>query len=192
MDTAFRQALTRYASRDVDLASRKGGGFSVTVACVKCGSPKEAMTTGTLLNPQTIASRLRQRGWQIGHRNLCPEHKTTKRKTAVTTQTPPPTSDKAREAKRLAMMSLDEYFNSTTGQYCEGKNDSVIGKDCDLAVTVVANLREEFYGSLRAPTEFERLLADARAHLTALETARSEAQATISKLDRYAVAQGWA
>lgn len=191
MTPAFREALSRYASPNVNLTPRKGGGFIVTVECLQCGSPQEAMTTGTMLNPQTIASKLRQRGWQIGHRTLCPDHKFKTRKSEVTTQAQPHTSDKAREAKRLAMMSLDDYFDAATGQYRDGKNDETIGKDCGLAPTVVAKLREEFYGSLRAPTDFERLLADARARLTALEVTRSEAQATISKLDRYAVAQGW-
>ena len=110
----------------------------------------------------------------------------------MNTQVSPQISNKARESKRLAMMSLDDYFDAASGQYREGKNDEVIGKDCGLAVTVVAKLREEFYGPLRAPTEFERLLSDARAHLTALEATRSDAQATISRLDSYAVSQGWA
>lgn len=193
ISTAFRESLNRYASREVDLTPRKGGGFMITVRCLHCDLPHEAMAIGTLMAPQAIASKLRDRGWQIGHRTLCPTHKSMKRNTPMTTtQTPLHTSEKAREAKRLVMMSLDDYFDAAKGQYRDGKNDAAIGKDCGLAVSVVAKLRDEFYGPLRAPTEFENLLSEGHSRMKELEAARSNAQATMGKLESYAKAQGWA
>jgi hypothetical protein len=191
MTPAFREALSRYASPDVNLVPRKGGGFTVSAQCRECGLPQEALSMGTLMNPQIIASKLRQRGWQIGHHNLCPDHKSKKRNDTMTAQLAPPASDKAREAKRLVMMSLDDYFDPATGQYRDGKGDAAIGRDCGLATSVVTKLREEFYGPLRAPTEFERLLAEARQRLADLDVIRSETHAAIGKLDSYAKAQGW-
>lgn len=59
-------------------------------------------------------------------------------------------TEKARAAKRQAMMYLDDYFGGD-GRWTEGHTDATCAETVGLSVDAVKQIREEFYGPL-SPT----------------------------------------
>ena len=196
---AYRDALKRYVSRNASIDSRQGGGFVVRVKCEECESDLDALQTGTLLGPQALASKLRQRGWRLGTHNLCPEHKHLRKKIVMRLSATPanalpalPSTDKAREAKRLALVGLDESFVIDTGQYKGDKSDESIGKEVGLAAAAVAKLREELYGPLMPTGEFIKLRQELAAKIIEIDAIKNGVLAALRRLDGIAVQRGWA
>lgn len=200
MKTTFSDALSRYVGRDAKIVSKVGGGLLLKLWCEGCKQEHDALNTGTQMNPQAYASLLRSRGWRIGKHNLCPDYQKVRRPSVI--NSPPlrvvesPTqslnsTDKAREAKRLAIMSLEDYFDIPSGSYRAGKSDAIIGKDCGLAEAAVAKLREEVYGPLKPPSELLELHQAVTKAKTEIERLRTEIGSYAHRLTGLAKKQGW-
>lgn len=86
------------------------------------------------------------------------------------------TSDAARVAKRAVMQWLDEAFDVAKGTYNAGVSDETIAKETGLSAGKVKELREEFYGSLREPSE----LAACREEIAAI---KRHAEARIAEIE---------
>ena len=67
------------------------------------------------------------------------------------------TTNKARKAKRSAIEFLEEFFNDETGRFEEGCSDITIGEAVGLSPQVIATIREELFGELKAPSELENI-----------------------------------
>lgn len=184
-------------------------------------------TLNTRLPPEVLAKKLLQKGWTIGSRLLCPKHSTkTKAPTPApqeeiedmkqmnvisieqkalqvpVTQATPASSDAARSAKRAAMQWLDEAFDVTKGQYNSGVSDDTIAKETGLAPAKVKELREEFYGALKVPSELDALMREMAGIYTRLEQMNAEhsarheaivaaANAIDARIESLAKLNGW-
>lgn len=143
-------------------------------------------------HPDHVVKRMLQAGWTIGSKPVCPEHGR-KEKVAGNDKgnndvnTPAPieapsmsASDKARAARREALEWLSESFDTATGTYKAGVSDASIANETGIAVKAVADLRAEFYGPLREPSE----IADLRAILVEILAKGDSLQAEIAALHR--------
>lgn len=197
--TISTDSINRYVSRGAYVESRQGGGFTVNLKCEDCDHDHAALHIGTVLGPQAIASKLRQRGWRIGTHSRCPDHKHVRNETVnaplpkplIVLPTPVTSTEKAREAKRLAMMALEEAFVIETGQYRDGKTDTSIGKEYGLAVAAVAKMREEFFGPLKPTGEFTKMREELAAKVAQIDALKNDVSAALRRLDGIAVQRGW-
>lgn len=144
--------------------------------------------------PDQVVKRMLQAGWTIGSKPVCPEHGRKKKVSSndkgnhdVNTTAPVEAlsvsaSDKARAARREALEWLSESFDTATGTYKAGVSDASIAHETGIAVKAVADLRAEFYGPLREPSE----VADLRAILAEIMAKGNSLQTEIAALHRRA------
>lgn len=169
--TGLRRELHREAAIHEGL-----DGMHVWLPCVNCG-PMQAFHMRGKLPPDVIRNKLLDQGWSFnGNRKaVCPKHKPARRERPVseTVETPVTStedkaaaSDRAKRAKRDAIMLLDDVFDVAKGCYKPGENDESVGKVVGLSLQAVATIREEFYGPIKRPPELDALFA-------ALENAQS-------------------
>jgi hypothetical protein len=168
-------------------------------------------------SPDVAAKRLLRAGWTIGKHLTCPEHTRKKRAPEpkiiikeelmpdvlpAAVDLPPPTvtakappSDRARAAQREALNWLTESFNVEKGTYAKDVSDLTIAKETGLATAVVAKLREDFYGPLKAPgeiEEFRNALKNLRDDISAQgETLRQAVRTLELRLDRLCEKNNW-
>lgn len=129
---------------------------------------------------EAVKKLLTNRGWRLwGKKAWCPEHNTKTEKEEETevevpsnvvemaAKTPAPVdgSQRAKVAKREAMLWLGEVFDEAKGRYKDGHSDETVAKETNLSPAAIEKLREEFGFEIREPTEF----AQWRLELTALE-----------------------
>lgn len=125
-----------------------------------------------------IAKKVRAKGWQLhksGH--VCPLHKDEKMTdlkstTAIVPPAVVPASDKARVARREAILILADVFDVEKGQFRGKDNDASVANAVNLSTEAVSKLREEFYGPLKEPGElhlFRSQLVAAKASIDSLE-----------------------
>jgi hypothetical protein len=163
-------------------------------------------TSPNRIPPAMVAKKLKQAGWRLGQHVRCPEHN---RKTVIdavqggkSTMTDTMTTqatDKARTAKRLAMMELEDSFNVEKGQFKTGVSDASIAKELGVAEQVVAKLREEFYGPLKTPDGIEdvrkqlaEFTADHKRKMHELDTGFLEKISKLNnRLDALVAKNGW-
>lgn len=110
-----------------------------------------------------------------------------------------PASDAARKARRLVYMALEERYDDAAKRYRPGHSDATIAKELGVSVESVKATRESDFGPLGVPPELESMmgeLASAARDLEALRAATVAGQervaASIDKLHRLALANGWA
>jgi hypothetical protein len=202
------------------------GRSSVDIPCAVCGAwIEDAFHSANRMPPAKVAKSLKVRGWYIGNsanKHICPEHgkdrkemdnKPTHLKAVPSAQGSSTmamvvadvrATDKAKQAKRLAIDWLGEAFDVEAGQYKDATiTDASIGKDVGLSEKIVADLREEFFGPMKAPTEVRALMNEVRAAeakgtaLAAEFTAKmADVQKDISaidkRLDALVLKKGWA
>ena len=113
-------------------------------------------------------------------------------------------TDKAKQAKRLAYDWLTEAFDVAEGQYKDPTiTDASIAKDVGLSEKVIADLREEFFGPMKAPSEVRALMDEVRAAeqrgaalVTEFNTKMAGVQKDIiaidKRLDALMLKRGWA
>lgn len=199
----YTEALARYLPGAI--YRTEPGRHIVLLPCRCCPRPVEAFTSPNHIPPEQITRKLRERGWQIGRtatKHKCPNHeKEPTMKPSPAVAAPAPSPD-ARGARRAAMEWLGESFDLTAGRYQPGVSDATIAKEVGMAETAVAQLREEFFGPLREPSEIEAI----RAQLNMIEDQAStllsnaerlhsdlmaECRALAVKLDGLARNNGW-
>lgn len=175
--------------------------------------------------PEMLGKKLLRAGWTIGNHLLCPKHskkpkapeapqQETNDMPAVEAVKMPPlmtvqpsiitrdSSDAARTAKRAAMQWLDEAFDVAKGTYSPGVTDETIAKETGLAAAKVKELREEFYGALKVPSDIDELKREMAGFYAQLEqlnadhSARHEAlvaaaNATDARIEAIVQRNGW-
>lgn len=135
------------------------GRHVIMLPCRRCPRPVEAFTSPNHIPPEQIPQKLRARGWQVGRtaaKHQCPSHVKEKPMPPASpaAAAPVPTPD-ARAARRAAMDWLGESFDLTAGRYSPGVTDATIAREVGMSEAAVAQLREEFFGPLREPSEIE-------------------------------------
>lgn len=136
------------------------------LACAK-GCPETLVyRTRILLPVDVIASKIANMGWRLGSKSVCPNHHEREKPmpandahTAIAIVPKPPSMD-ARAARRDALAWLDEAFNIEQGRFRAGVSDETIGKEVGLSADAVAQLREEFYGPIKRPAEYDAIKAE--------------------------------
>lgn len=165
--------------------------------------------------PDAVAKRMLGAGWTIGRKLLCPKHSRKSKAPApepvkqeevmpdtvngieLTPPAKPATtvSDRARAAQREALNWLTESFNVEKGTYCKDVSDASIAKETGLAVNVIVQLREQFYGPLKAPSEIEEFrtaFKALRSEISAQGDKSRDAVRTLElRLDRLCEKHGW-
>lgn len=182
------------------------GRHVVMLPCRRCPGLVEAFSSPNHIPPEIIPQKIRERGWLIGRtaaKHQCPNHAKEKPMPSPSTAAaaPVPTPD-ARAAGRAAMDWLGESFDLTSGRYSPGVSDATIAKEVGMSELAIAQLREQFFGPLREPSEIEAI----RAQLNGLEDQAStlvgnaerlstsllaEVKEIGRKLDRLTQANGW-
>lgn len=150
----------------------------VDVPCNGCGKLVEgAFHCANKMPPDKIAKVLRTRGWFIGTRankHTCPrnDHPVPETITfddlqemveVVEVEIPAAgaaASDKAKMARRDTVLLLAEVFDVETGRFKTGESDASVAAVTGLSEKSVADLRVEFYGPLKMPTEIEGLFTE--------------------------------
>lgn len=153
-------------------------GIALTLTCRLCG-PIDAYVARNRVPPEAIVKTLRARGWALGKsaaKHLCPKphqeeqsmpDKLSARIVASHVVEPVLENSPAASAAKLAALDwLRESFKN--GRFTRGINDETISKEVGLSESAVAQLRKEFLGDIREPTEIEEL----RNELTAIAKAR--------------------
>jgi hypothetical protein len=171
--------------------------------------------------PDAVAKRMLGQGWTIGRKLLCPKHA---RKTKAIpapvpgeqeepmsepeialpahVELPPPAvtvkpvaSERAKAAQREALKWLDESFNIEKGTYAAGVSDATIAKEAGISTAAVAQLREQFFGPLKAPSEVEEMrlaFKTCRDKISATgDELRQMVRALELKLDRFCEKNNW-
>jgi len=155
-----------------EVFSLPGGGFNLKLWCCKCADNSTVYSQMKLPTDQ-FRKKLTQAGWHLHKRptlHQCPLH----RRQKETAPMPNPTkaggllesshialgvaaSEAARIARREAMLLIGDVFDIETGRYKAGESDATVSACTKLSEDAVAKLREEFYGSLKMPSELEAL-----------------------------------
>lgn len=140
------------------------------------------------LPADVIVKKMRQKNWACGRRLYCPDHNPAERNVKritreITNQLqenremagaeaanyaevpPSPTSEQAREARRMCHMMIEDKFDIVKGCYKDGYTDKKIADECGVSEHWVTRRRDEEFGPLKEPPEIEQ----ARAELDALE-----------------------
>jgi hypothetical protein len=202
------------------------GRSSIDIPCATCLKlVEDAYHSANRMPPAKVAKSLNARGWYIGNsgrKHICPEHRKGQGEMVENRQhlkAVPTTvgggsmvamvvadlraTDKAKQAKRLAYDWLGEAFDVEEGQYRDASiTDASIAKDVGLSEKVVADLREEFFGPMKAPSEVRALMNEVRAAeakgaaLAAEFTAKmadvqKEIIAIDKRLDTLVLKKGW-
>lgn len=177
---------------DVRVLSSATGPIKVVLTCEE-GDHDVEWTSANRIPAEQVAVKLKREGWTLGRHIRCPEHARPKRKKGdnvvelVTKNDQADASEKARTAKRLTMLALDESFQIDKGQYKPGVSDATIAKELGISEQTVAKLRIEFYGELKVPDGIEdvqRQVAELKAtYLRKQAELQTEFEQKLSKLD---------
>lgn len=187
---------------------RPGPRFTVLIQCSKCPEPVP-FTTNKMLPVEPMAKKIKQAGWMMKP-CLCPSCadmsappcEEEPRMAEPTPQSPPDRSAQARAASRAVLQWLDQSFDETNGRYRPGFSDKTISDETGSSEQWVKQIREQFYGPLKPPSEFDQLVQevgelkagadrleqDAKA---AAEVIRSAAAALERKLEGAFTKNGW-
>ena len=158
------------------------GRSSIDIPCAACLKlVEDAYHSANRMPPPKVAKSLKARGWYIGNsarKHICPAHLRGQKEMPEYLKPVPSGSgsviamvvadqaatDKAKQAKRLAYDWLVEAFDVAAGQYRDASiSDASIAKDVGLSEKVISDLREEFFGPMKAPTEVRALMDEVRA-----------------------------
>jgi hypothetical protein len=147
--------------------NQKADGFRVFVPCTKCGAT-EAFYMRNKIPPDQIANHMRRKGWRLegNKRATCPDHPVERKERPVMPTEPvtvaAPTisaSDRAKAARREAVMLLNDVFDTEKGCYRGGESDASVASVTGLAEAAVRALREEFGFEIKRPPELDALFA---------------------------------
>lgn len=147
----------------------------VDVPCGKCQRMVEgAHHCARRMPPDNIVKVLKTRGWTIGtsaKKHVCPNHRRKDHEmkglhmvetseTAIAASQVA-ASDAARCAKRAVLDWLGESFDVEAGRYkTEAVTDATIAKETGVSEATVKQLREDFFGPMKAPPELQTVLSE--------------------------------
>jgi hypothetical protein len=210
---AYFDRIRTAMGRALETYSTEGSGVTLTLKCEE--GHKVEWTSSNRIPGDTIASKLKRLGWRLGRHPRCPEHNGRKKQpepmeepemsknetklelvqTAPATQTQAQASEAARLAKRIVLGELETHFDDREMRYKPGHSDATIAKSAGVAEAVVANLRLEFYGELKQPSEVEaleqELIAIRRRYEQAQEQFHGELLSVRDRIDALAKKNGW-
>lgn len=154
-------------------------------------------------NPDAIAKMMLHKGWTIGRKMACPEHRRKSERPQATGPQPmeetkprPTPSDAAKKAHRMLMMALEDYYDDATKQYKDGYSDTRLAAEIGCSEQHVRETREQYFGPLAVPND----VAEFRSALDKLRAEAGQMTASIAKslqsmeqrLDRLCKRNGWA
>lgn len=171
----YKVAVEREFPAGTECAQTHGGGVEITVPC-KNGHMVTERFKLHMPGPQAKKVFV-NKGWRLwGTKSVCPEHNRKDDKTMekvipqpeerveaqpAASPTPklalPVASVEAREAKRMAVLLLDEKFDTAKGAYRDGYSDLKVAREIGLAEAAVADLRDNLFGPIREPAEITEL-----------------------------------
>lgn len=186
----------------------------ISLLCKTCGDEVEAFRSNVFMPPDQVLKMISQRGWHVGNgprKHVCPSHKKEKKMAAndvaaplraVPAAVPLVPSPDAKAARREALQWIAEAYDVATGRYADGTTDASIAKETKLSENAVAELREEFYGPLKMPSDIETAMRELRdieskrtamvADFASLATAlRERTDAVSARIDALKRANGW-
>lgn len=160
--------------------------FDYHLPCHLCDGPVVALRDRRKLPAQIVRKWLINHGWQLARKSnahTCPAHK---KETEMTPTSPPAAfaaapavdaailSEKAKVARREAVMLLADVFDVGKGAYKGGESDATVGATVNLAAAAVEKLRLEFYGPLKLPSELETLRSECERVIRAIDKMENE------------------
>lgn len=182
-----------YATGSIE-AIRYGGKVVLRAICGECGAVSAIETTRPP-PPEAISRKFIQKGWALGNKPVCPECVSKKRKVKeMTTKVTPiaiasaaavrkPEQD-IRQQRRDAHALIEMAFDIPTGAYRDDYSDDRIAKETGISKDWVAKRREEEFGPLKAPSEFQAISQE-------LDALNAAAAALSKRLDNICMKQGW-
>lgn len=152
--------------------------------CSECDETDSVLFSGSKPLPDdVIEKKFVQAGWEVGRdrdRDICPAcvAKATIRKPKLpeptvskTAAPPPPASPPIAPfiapsgLKRSINRRLSEVYDGESTGYVKGHSDITIAREMDCSPTLVAQIREEFHGSIASNPDMEEFAAKADALL---------------------------
>lgn len=178
-----------------------GKGLKITVSC-RGGCRQKHMIDARLAPADVLRNRLLKWGWQLGEKLVCP---TCSKGDAMNK----PTSDakvvpliqqdaspSAKRATRQVMQWLEEAYDEEAKGYRQNFSDKTISTETGVAEGRVKEIREEFFGPLREPSEILTFRADLdrieREAKAAYEVTMSAIVDARQRLTKLAGKNGWA
>jgi hypothetical protein len=147
----YTAAFQKEFPRGSSLEPRKGSPGIVVI--VPCGDHKDTAEFEKRLPPEVLRRHMENRGWRFkGSRATCPA--CNKKDGEKMDDTKAAATQLARKARREAIQWLTEAFDADKGSYSTGVSDKTIAAETGLSEKAVADLREEFFGSIKEPAEF--------------------------------------
>lgn len=173
-----------------------GGAVVARVECAQCGAHSDWRINTSRPPPEVLPKHFANKGWRMSKKPLCPDCQSRKETPmtaekitalqipAVRAANAAP-SDAARRMRTKAVEHLVAYFDPENGKYEDGWSDEIIAKETGLPVAWVTKRREEDFGPLKEPGEFQEIRSE-------VSQLASEIGKLTSKLDAMAKRNGWA
>jgi hypothetical protein len=177
------------------------------IGCDKCIALDHITeTTHRPLPPEVVANKFRQRGWEIGKSNICPQcvaAKAAPRRPPEPAPVPPPiikpeppkviamteTSQPTPEVRRAILDAIEEHWNHDRKCYRQAFSDKALGAKLNKPAIWVADIREKFYYPVdrneardEAIANLQSLEKDTKAAADRLLAAAQEAEALNRKI----------
>lgn len=188
---AIPQPYVRQCAPVVPLSD--GRAMIARIECAQCGGHDEWRITSRRPPPDILPKHFANKGWRIGRKPLCHacQQSVAKEKhmpEAVQNVTPiKPESAPSMEVRAMKLKATEllmAYYSMEHGRYDDGWSDERVAKESGMPPAWVTKRREEDFGPLREPTEFEAIRKEA----SELASAIGKLQA---KLDAMSKRNGW-
>lgn len=146
---------------------------AVVVPCRDCDA--EEVVFGNLRPAQVLAKQMAQKGWatqKVLKTAVCPNCQKKEKKPASKPDTEPAAVVNHRHIRRI-MAELETYFDEDEGAYRNQMSDRKIAEELDLSEKIVAQVREEAFGSIRVDplvADLQRDIASAMEEIDRLQT----------------------
>jgi hypothetical protein len=191
--SAYQASIQAAFPKGTQVEKAHGGGVEITVPCKEGHS----VTQGFKMHmpPDKAKQVFANKGWRFwGTRTTCPDHSkkdepmdqgklkaaanSTTSDIALVSKAEPVASASAREAKRMAILLIEEKFDVGRGAYRDGHSDLKVAREIGLSEEAVATLRDDLFGPIKEPAEITELREKTAEFETKIETFQREAQAS--------------
>jgi hypothetical protein len=151
------------------------------IGCESCNEKDYVFFSGHPMPDEVVEKKFKQAGWVIGKNrqsDTCPACNIRAKfrqpaavpEEAPAVSTPAPTPPLTpfiapSPLKRLINRRLTEVYDGEKSGYIKGHSDATIAREVDCSPTLVAQIREEFHGSIASNPDMEEFAAKAEALL---------------------------
>lgn len=186
--------LRREFGSEVAFRANEKGRVTYSSPCRKCHNIW-TFEFSQRVPPEEAAKKARRDGWATGKKLICPDCQQKEHTKMEPKTSPAEASDAVRRAQREAMDLIEADYDLAERRYRGKTTDKIIADTCKLSEKRVIELREQFFGPLAEPSEFDQIRkemakfhAEAEAVLRSLEASQ---KMLASRLDSLTAANGW-